>query len=162
MTEEGPRRPVFVFLDAGVPDITRELEEWRRCIRNEEIFSVPFPKSFRSTSTPDYRVALFLQEEIFSAEGQIRNFLFSHFLPTFIFFTSDSKFIEDARDEFKSHPALQGGIRFHAQLNFISFVVPGFEQVFMKIIYINNDLCEKRPALVVKMFDALKQYLDQH
>lgn len=162
MTEEDIRRPVFVFLDAGVPDITRELEEWRRRIRNEEIFSIPFPKSFRSTSTPDYRVALFIQEEICSAEGPIHDFLFSHFLPTFIFFTSDSKFMEDVQDEFKSNPELQGSIRFHASFNFISFVVPGFGQVLMKIIYINNDLCEKRPVLVVKMFEALKQYLDQH
>lgn len=162
MTEESPRRPVFIFLDAGVPDIGRELETWSQKLHYPGIFSIPFPESFRHTSTPDYRVTLFMQEEILSEEGRIRSFLFSSLWPILVFFTSDSKFVEDAKDEFKSHAELQGGIMLYPHPDLISFSVPDCCQIFMKVICINNkDSCEKRPALVEKMFNALKQYLDQ-
>lgn len=69
--------------------------------------------------------------------------------------------MEDAKSEFKSHSELQGEIRFHDPFNTISFSVPSFWQVFLKVICVNNmDSCEKRPALVEKMFNALKQHLN--
>lgn len=150
--------PVFIFLDAGVPNISKDIENWKG-FANYNLLPIPFPESFRSVSVPDHQVALFIKDKIFSKSDFICGYLSHPLSPHFVFFTSDSKFIEDAKAELRSQSKLRRGIKFNHHCIKMSMV--SFKKISVRVIYVHGESHDRRPGLVEKMRLALLKYLDE-
>ncbi len=98
IAEGDERRLVFIFLDEGVPDISKELEQWSIDFPEYSFQLIPFPSSFRSMAIFDFQLVLFMRREIMAVHSKTGDLFFrGEYSPIFIFFTTDGNFVEDVK-----------------------------------------------------------------
>lgn len=151
--------PVFIFLDANVPKIERDVIDWRLEVDGYHFAVVKFLDDF--FEVPDSQVVLAVEKEVFNMDGPVCAQLIGKVQPILVFFTRDDNFSVDAESEFnkKSNPGCESEISFEKSR--IHFKRPRLHKVTLKIIYIKIPEGEdsRRQALVKNMFSSLKGYL---
>lgn len=95
--------PVYIFLDEGAPAIPEAIEEWGKQRTDYDLKVVPFPNLFKSLRIYDFQVVLYLHKMIFWDHFEIKRRLKCGEKPIFIFITTDSNFLDDAKEGLNQH-----------------------------------------------------------
>lgn len=157
--------PVFVFLDENIPSVDHDIFNYLIINGRHKIKIVPFPHLFKSLGLPDLYVVRLLRKIIFSKEYDIEKFLAREIQPIFIFLTCDIDFIEDAKngrgvsEECRTQKGQENQTIYNR--NSIQFPAKNYssKSFYVHVCSIKRKNSDKRPALLVKMGQAIKTIL---
>lgn len=166
MTEEGIRRPVFIFLDennsSAGPGVQKYLlGRYKEKLTKFDLNFCKFPKEKKGKK--DWVVTLYLKEKITSSRGKIAQALSRRRQPIFIFLTLDTYFTRDALDGFnrfdKDWVWHEKEMRIFLESKLIRFKMKTGEWVVLKILPVSHKDTDSQEKIDIKMGETLISFL---